>query len=130
MMFSIVPPALPVLKQPAFIPPTVAGPMITFPRALALAVTNFIRLSGTPSAIITIVRICGMANASSEEGAADLNDAKLIITSTLGCIFAAFSMVLYIGTRISRFPKKNFEKLSAPVGVIIDATDGVLRPAA
>src|SRR4030065_2423451 len=130
MMFSIVPPALPILKQPAFTPPTVAGPIMTFPRALALAVSSFIRLSGTPSAIITMVLIWGIASASSVEGAADLKDAKFIITSTLGCIVAAFSMVLYMGIRISFFPKKNFEKLSTPVGLIIAATDGVLRPAA
>ncbi len=83
--------------------------MMTFPRALALAVSSFIRRSGTPSAIITTVRICGMAKASSVEDAADLKDAKFIITSTLGCICAAFSMVLYMGIRISRLPKKNFE---------------------
>ena len=37
-------------------------------------------------------------------------------------------MVLYIGIRISRVPKKNLEKLSAPVGLIIAATEGVSRP--
>ena len=69
-----------------------------------------------------------MASASSVEEAADLKDAKFIITSTLGCIFAAFSIVLYMGIRISRLPKKNFEKLSVPVGLIIAATEGVSRP--
>src|SRR5208283_4768031 len=104
--------------------------MMTFPRALALAVSSFIRLSGTPSAIITMVRIWGMDSTSSVDGAADLKDAKFIITSTLGCIFAAFSIVLYIGIMISRLPKKNFEKLSEPVGFIIAATDGFSRPEA
>jgi len=31
-MFSIVPPVLPILKAPAAMPPTVAGPMMTLPR--------------------------------------------------------------------------------------------------
>ena len=63
-MFSRVPPAFPILKAPAAIPPTVAGPIIHLPSAFALAAISLASLSGIPSAVIAIVLIVGILRAS------------------------------------------------------------------
>ncbi|OPX75796.1 MAG: hypothetical protein A4E44_01163 [Methanosaeta sp. PtaB.Bin018] len=57
MMFSMVPAVLPILKAPAAMPPTVAGPMIVFPSLLAVALMILDCLSGTPSAMTATVRM-------------------------------------------------------------------------
>lgn len=56
MMFSTVPAVSPILKAPAWIPPTVAGPMMTFPSLFAKAIILLTSLIGTPSAMITTCR--------------------------------------------------------------------------
>ncbi len=73
-MLSIMPPVLPILKQPGLMPPTVAGPMMVMPFFLAMwaislarcsgslapchgqpAVCAYLTRSGTPSAMMAIV---------------------------------------------------------------------------
>mmetsp|Transcript_11556 Transcript_11556/g.19664 ORF Transcript_11556/g.19664 Transcript_11556/m.19664 type:complete len:227 (+) Transcript_11556:927-1607(+) len=66
MMLSTVPAVSPILKDPAWMPPTVAGPMMTLPSLLAAARSLRTSLMGTPSAMITTVRIEGIWRASRE----------------------------------------------------------------
>lgn len=61
---------LPIRKQPGLIPPTVAGPMMVTgpPCSAGLSVASLmscsVRLSGTPSAMMAMVLMLGMASAS------------------------------------------------------------------
>lgn len=56
-ILSIIPPVLPILKEPGFKPPTVAGPMIVTFFLLAIRINFLVMFSGIPSAIMAIVRI-------------------------------------------------------------------------
>ncbi|MPC18271.1 hypothetical protein E2C01_011149 [Portunus trituberculatus] len=56
-MLSIMPPVLPILKQPGLIPPTVAGPIIDTPNSVAFLIRIRVMFSGMPSAMMAIVRI-------------------------------------------------------------------------
>lgn len=57
-ILSIIPPVLPILKQPGFKPPTVAGPMIVTFFWLASNINFLVMFSGIPSAMMAIVLIC------------------------------------------------------------------------
>jgi len=83
-MLSIVPAVLPILNAPALMPPTVAGPMIHLPLALAVWLRIRACRSGTPSAITAMVRMVSVPSASMVESKADRCDAKLTMTSALG----------------------------------------------
>ena len=48
---------IPILNAPAWIPPTVAGPITTLFNFLAIAIKRLASLIGTPSAIITTYKI-------------------------------------------------------------------------
>ncbi|KYM98893.1 hypothetical protein ALC62_10368 [Cyphomyrmex costatus] len=63
-ILSIIPPVLPILKQPGFTPPTVAGPIIVTFLRCAARIIFLVIFSGIPSAIIAIVLICGNCNVS------------------------------------------------------------------
>ena len=54
-----MPPVLPILKQPGFTPPTVAGPMIVTPFLSASLISFLVKFSGMPSAMMAMVLICG-----------------------------------------------------------------------
>lgn len=56
-MLSIIPPVLPILKQPGFNPPTVAGPITVTFFSLANKINFLVIFSGIPSAIIAMVLI-------------------------------------------------------------------------
>ncbi|KYM85599.1 hypothetical protein ALC53_04537, partial [Atta colombica] len=63
-ILSIIPPVLPILKQPGFTPPTVAGPIIVTFFCCAARIIFLVIFSGIPSAIMAIVLICGNCNVS------------------------------------------------------------------
>ena len=72
-------------KQPDDTPPTVAGPMIVTPRSDAARMRRRVCCSGTPSAMMAIVRTAGCdVNTSSVDGYTERNDAKLTNTVTSG----------------------------------------------
>lgn len=56
-MLSIIPPVLPILKQPGFSPPTVAGPITVTFFSLANKINFLVMFSGIPSAIMAMVLI-------------------------------------------------------------------------
>lgn len=56
-ILSIIPPVLPILKQPGLTPPTVAGPIMETPFSFANLIKIRVMFSGIPSAIMAIVRI-------------------------------------------------------------------------
>ncbi len=70
-MFSNVPAALPILKAPATMAPTVDGPIIHFPFSLAMAAISLAYLSGIPSAIMAMVRIESVSKACMVVGYAE-----------------------------------------------------------
>ena len=55
MILSIIPPVLPILKQPGLIPPTVAGPMMVTRFSFACLLMLLVMFSGIPSAMIAMV---------------------------------------------------------------------------
>jgi hypothetical protein len=122
-MLSIVPAVFPILKEPALSPPTVAGPMIHFCFALAVAAMIRVCRSGMPSAMTAIVRIVSVAMASIVESKAERCEAKVTITSASGHRFTASAMVFTLGMVISFVPQKNFSNPPRS-GVIIAATLG------
>ncbi len=122
-MFSIVPAAFPILKQPALTPPTVAGPMIHFPFALARAAIRRDWRSGIPSAITAIVRMVGMSRACTVTSYAERWLAKLTSTSASGKRAAASARLVIRGMRISFVPQNSFSNPPRS-GVMRAATDG------
>jgi hypothetical protein len=109
------------LKHPGLMPPTVAGPMMLTPLLLAFLMSDLVLFSGTPSAMIAIVLICGKSSASHTDEYTLLNDAKLINTSTSGqkcymtsrvnrgwlpgCFLRALASLVYTGMLISFAPQ-------------------------
>ncbi len=122
----MVPAVLAILKQPALMPPTVAGPITILFSCLAVAAISRARLSGTPSAIITTVLMVLAFSASIDVLYALRKDEKFITTSALGNFFVAASNVGKEGIKISPLPKKNLCTLRLP-GSTIAATEGVWR---
>eukprot|EP01139_Manchomonas_bermudensis_P023587 Amastigsp_a841279_504.p5 type:complete len:143 gc:universal Amastigsp_a841279_504:537-109(-) len=126
-MFSEVPAVSPILNAPAWTPPTVAGPMIVLPTRVALAISLRVSFSGTPSAIITTVRIDAWSSASDDDGYADRCDAKLRKTSAPGCCATASSIDPKTGIMISFVPKKTLWLPASAPGATSAAIDGIAR---